>query len=122
MAERVTFDQRGNVIADETRAAFLKALMETFGYVWANDPADRPFGADPATISADRQAAVLPVAAGCHLALLQFMWLTAPPGGTVEQLLDGHNASTAELHRTDDVTLGLPAGHFWLQGDDGHGR
>jgi hypothetical protein len=99
---------------EELRAAQLAVfttLLQTFGAAWADDP--RPPSNSPEEIARLRAALAVPMTAGALAAVMAFVWVTAPPGGTLEQL-GAHMKANVDrfLAERDFESLG-EAGSFW---------
>jgi hypothetical protein len=97
------------LICDETSERVIRILIGTFGEAWATDPA--PASRDPSEVDRVRREYVAPVFAGALRALIQFAWITAPPGSTVDQIQAHMEGNLRAL--TAIVTPPIPAGDFW---------
>ncbi len=108
MFEVERHDKAALNLAATTNEAVRALLWHGFGTAWAVGP--YPADREPDTIARVRHDLVLPAYSGGLQALAQFAWMTAPPGGTMEQLLQ-------HLHGNVAIAGGQvtgPAGHFWL--------
>lgn len=109
MSSDMQLDRAQADLAGLAYAKTFELLISLMGAPWVAD--DEPPSLDEEEVRRNRVRYAMPVGQGALLALIEYIWVTAPVGGTKDELARMMGANVNLL--LDRATAMRTAGHFW---------